>query len=154
VAQFLNGLSGSQTICGACRSEGLVAGEHVPDRLGELAGEVDLRDLGAALAAVAAPQALVALLVELMGARVDRSLHQPPAQIPGAVLGDRAAQIDVAGLADAGAQAGVSDELDRRAEAANVPELARDREAGDPAESGRGDQDRHVTVIGAGALEL
>jgi hypothetical protein len=27
----------------------LVAGEHVPDRLGESAGEVDLGDLGAAL---------------------------------------------------------------------------------------------------------
>jgi hypothetical protein len=32
----------------------LVAGEHVPDRLGEAAGEVDLGDLGAALLADAA----------------------------------------------------------------------------------------------------
>jgi hypothetical protein len=39
---------------GACRSEGLVVGEHVPDRLGESAGEVDLGDLGAALLADAA----------------------------------------------------------------------------------------------------
>ena len=53
VAHFQNGLSGSQTKRGACRSEGLVAGEHVPDRLGELSCEVDLRDLGAALAAEA-----------------------------------------------------------------------------------------------------
>ena len=45
---------------GACRSEELIAGEHVPDGLGELAGEVDLRDLGAALAAVAAPEPVVA----------------------------------------------------------------------------------------------
>jgi hypothetical protein len=32
----------------------LVVGEHVPDRLGESAGEVDLGDLGAALLADAA----------------------------------------------------------------------------------------------------
>ena len=54
VAHFQNGLSGSQTINGACRSEGLerlVAGQHVPDRLGQLASELDLGDLRAALAA-------------------------------------------------------------------------------------------------------
>ena len=51
VAQFHYGLSGSQTKNGACRSEGLITSQHVPDRLGELAGEVDLRDLRAALAA-------------------------------------------------------------------------------------------------------
>ena len=43
-----------QTKSGASRSgswcEGLVAGEHVPDRFGELAGDVDLGHLGAALA--------------------------------------------------------------------------------------------------------
>jgi hypothetical protein len=39
---------------GTCRSEGLVVGEHVPDRLGQAAGEVDVGDLGAALAAEAA----------------------------------------------------------------------------------------------------
>ena len=64
VAQFQNGLLGSQTKGGACRSEGLVAGEHVPDRLGRLAGELDLGDLGAALAAEATLGALVALPVE------------------------------------------------------------------------------------------
>jgi hypothetical protein len=42
----------------------LVAGQHVPDRFAELAGELDLGDLGAALAAEAAFGALVALLVE------------------------------------------------------------------------------------------
>src|SRR5436305_13308458 len=52
---------------GACRSEGLerlVAGQHVPDRLGQFPSELDLRDLRAALAAQAALGALVALLVE------------------------------------------------------------------------------------------
>ena len=67
VAHVKNGLSCSQANNGACRSEGLerlVAAEHVPDRLGELAGELDLGDLGAALAAQAALGALVALLEE------------------------------------------------------------------------------------------
>ena len=49
---------------GACRSEGLVAGEHVPDRFGELAGKVDLSDLGAALTAEAALGALITLAVD------------------------------------------------------------------------------------------
>jgi hypothetical protein len=64
VAQFQNGLSGSQTKSGACRSEGLITSQHVPDGLGQLAGEVDLRDLGATLAAETASGALVALAVE------------------------------------------------------------------------------------------
>jgi len=67
VAHVNNGLSGSQANYGACRSEGLerlVAGQHVPDRLGQLAGELDLGDLGAALAPEAALGALVALLAE------------------------------------------------------------------------------------------
>ena len=57
VAQLKNGLSGSQGDYGACRSEGLkrlVAGQHVPDRLGQLSGELDLRDLRAALTTEAA----------------------------------------------------------------------------------------------------
>src|SRR5512132_3069325 len=50
------GPSGGQTRSGASRGggEGLLVGEHVPDRFGELAGDVDLGDLGAALAAQAA----------------------------------------------------------------------------------------------------
>ena len=49
---------------GACRSEGLVAGEHVPDRLGEAAGDVDLGDLRAALLAEPALVVLVAVAVD------------------------------------------------------------------------------------------
>src|SRR5436190_944684 len=67
VAHVKKGLSGSQANNGACRSEGLerlVAGQHVPDRLGQFPSELDLRDLCAALAAQAALGALVALLVE------------------------------------------------------------------------------------------
>ena len=89
VAHLKNGLSCSQGENGACRSEGrkrLVAGEHVPDRLGQLASEFDLRDLSSALAAQAALGALVALLVEGVRGRGDRGLHQPPAQVSRAVL--------------------------------------------------------------------
>ena len=67
VAHVKNGLSCSQANNGACRGEGLerlVSGQHVPDRLGELAGEFDLGDLRAALAAEAALGALIALLDE------------------------------------------------------------------------------------------
>ncbi len=42
------GRSGRQTKSGASGSELLVAGKHVPDRVGESAGDVDLGDLGAA----------------------------------------------------------------------------------------------------------
>src|SRR5688500_11844000 len=68
---------------GACRNEGLVAGEHVPERLGELSGEVDLGDLGAALAAEALFGALVALGVDRVVARRARcgSASRRPAQI-------------------------------------------------------------------------
>ena len=91
VAHFTLGLSGSQRLSGACRSEGLVAGQHVPDRLGEAAGEIDLGDLGAALAAVPAFGELVALTVERMVCGVLGGLDQRPAQVPRSVFGERAA---------------------------------------------------------------
>jgi hypothetical protein len=78
---------------GACRSEGLITGQHVPDRGRELAGKIDLRHLRAALAAVATLQALVALLVERMAVGMDGGLHQSPAQIPGTALGHRPTEI-------------------------------------------------------------
>jgi hypothetical protein len=43
------GPTGGHGVGGACRSEGLVAGEHVQDRFGQSPREVDLGDLGAAL---------------------------------------------------------------------------------------------------------
>ena len=45
VAHLREGRLCGQSARGACRSEGLVTGEHVPDRLGELAGELDLGDM-------------------------------------------------------------------------------------------------------------
>jgi hypothetical protein len=41
----------------------LVAGKHVPDRFGELAGDVDLGDLGAAVTSKALLGAQVAIAV-------------------------------------------------------------------------------------------
>src|SRR6516225_9353402 len=125
-AHVKKGLSGSQANYGAFRSEGLerlVAGQHVPDRLGQLASELDLGDFRAALAAEAALGALVALFVERVRGRVDRCFHQPPAQVSGSVLGDRAATVDLAGLVHPRAQAGVAGQLDRRGEASDVADL-------------------------------
>src|SRR5215207_10836297 len=70
VAHLLTGPSGGQGVGGACRSEGLVAGEHVPDGLGESAGEVDLGDLGASLFAEPGLGALVAVAVDGVAAGV------------------------------------------------------------------------------------
>ena len=53
VAHLNQGRLCGQSQRGACRGEGLVAGDHVSDRLGQAAGDVDLGDLGAALLAEA-----------------------------------------------------------------------------------------------------
>src|SRR3954465_14837876 len=53
----LRGQSGG---CGACRSEGLVGGEHVPDGLGESSSDVHPGDGRSALAAESGLGALVA----------------------------------------------------------------------------------------------
>ena len=64
----------------------MVAGEHVPDRFGQLAGQVDLGDLGSALAAEAFLGALIALAVDGVLAGVERRFEQPPAQVARAVF--------------------------------------------------------------------
>src|SRR5205814_765109 len=81
VAHLSKGRLCGQSRRGACRSEGLIAGEHVPDRLSQPAGEVDLGDLGTALLAQAALVALIALAVERVLAGVGGGLHQRPAQV-------------------------------------------------------------------------
>src|SRR5271166_763817 len=60
-AQVQKGRSGRQTKSGASGSEVLLAGKHVPDRVGESACEVDLGDLGTALLSEPALGALIAL---------------------------------------------------------------------------------------------
>jgi hypothetical protein len=88
---------------GACGSwgEGLFAGQHVPDRFGEAAGDVDLGDRRAALLAEAALGALVALAVGVVPECVHGRFEHRPAQVLGALLGQRAAAIAVTGLVDA-----------------------------------------------------
>src|SRR6266545_231385 len=99
------------TKSGASGSEGLVSREHVPDRVGEPAGDVDLGDLGAALLAEPALVSLVALSVGGVLEGVHGRLEQRPAQIAGPVLAERAAAIGVARLHHPGAKAGVAGEL-------------------------------------------
>src|SRR6476646_5408348 len=64
----LGGPLWGQRLRGACRGEGLVGREHVPDRLGQSAGQVDLGDLGAALAAQPGLGAPVAFGVDRVAA--------------------------------------------------------------------------------------
>jgi hypothetical protein len=63
-----------------------LASKHVPDRVGEPAGDVDLGDLRAALLAEPLLVSLVALGVGGVLERVHRRLEQRPAQIARAVL--------------------------------------------------------------------
>ena len=86
MAQFKKGRLSGQTQSGACRSEGFVAGEHVPDRFGELSGELDLGDLGAALSSETTLGALVFVAVDGVSAGVHRCFEHRPAQVFRAVL--------------------------------------------------------------------
>jgi hypothetical protein len=107
VAQFLSGPSCGQGGRGACRSKGAVVGEHVPDRFGLAAGDLDRGDLRAAFAAVAGAHALDDRLVVGVVAGGVRGLNQCPAQVVGPVLAERAAPVALAGLLDPRAEAGV-----------------------------------------------
>src|ERR687891_1903224 len=80
------GRSGRQTKSGASGSELLIARKHVPDRVSQAAGDVDLGDLRAALLAEPALGALVALGVGGVLERVHGRLDQRPAQVSGPVL--------------------------------------------------------------------
>ena len=71
----------------------MLSGEHVPDRFGESAGEVDLGDLGAALFADAFLRLLVAVAVDGCGAGVGGGLDERSAQVARALLAERAAQV-------------------------------------------------------------
>src|SRR5438067_8139094 len=63
-AHLRRGPSCGQRSRGACGSEGLVAGEHVPDGLCELACDVHARDLPAALGSQSFGGSLVALAID------------------------------------------------------------------------------------------
>src|SRR5919106_6409318 len=132
------GPSGGQGVGGAFGSEGLVAAEHVPDRLGEAAGEVDLGDLGAALLADPRFGLLVAVAVGGGGAGVGGGLGERPAQVARALFAERPAEGAFARLVDAWAEAAVAGELARTGEAVDVAELGGDRVGEDPADPGHG----------------
>src|SRR6476659_9044848 len=108
VAHLIQGPLRGQRLAGACRSEGSVGREHVPDRLREAAGQVDLGDLGAALTAQAGLGAPVALGIDRMPGGMHSGLDQRPAQILRSVLGQRAAVVFAPGLVDPRTQSGVA----------------------------------------------
>src|SRR5665811_275656 len=91
--QVHRGSSSDQTDRRACRMEGFVLGEDVPDGLGQLAGKIDAGDLGAALAPEALLRALVSLQVARISGGVGGGFNECPAQVLGAVLRQRAAAV-------------------------------------------------------------
>jgi hypothetical protein len=113
VAHLHNGPSGGQYQSGACRSKGLVAGEHVPGRFRESTRDLEVGDLAAPLGAEAGAGALDQRLVERMAGGVVGRLDERPAEVAGAVLAERAALVAVAGLVDTRAEAGVAGQLAR-----------------------------------------
>src|SRR5918995_2553509 len=148
------GPSGGQGVGGAFGSEGLVAAEHVPDRLGQPAGEIDLRDLGAALLADPRLCLLIAVAVDGRGAGVGGGLDERPAQVPGSLLRERAAQVALARLVDARAEAAVAGQLAWARKAADVAALGGDRVGEHPADPRRGAEQRHVAMVGAEPTQL
>ena len=98
----------------------MVAGEHVPDRFGESAGEVDLGDLGAALFADAGFGALIAVAVDRGGAGVGGGFDERPSQVAASLLGKRASAVGLAGLVDARTEASIAGELDYANEVEDV----------------------------------
>src|ERR687897_1629853 len=137
-----------QTKSGASWSELLTSRKHVPDRVRQPAGDVDLGDLGAALLAEPALGALVALRVGGVAQRVHRRLQQRPAQIGGPVLGERAAAVLLARLVDARAESRVAGELLRAREAGDLADLGGDRKRQDPPDPGHREQQRDVGMVG------
>src|SRR4051794_919149 len=111
VVQLSRGLSGSQTRCGTYRSEGFSLGEHVPDRFGEFAGDLDAGDFGASLSAEADLGALVVIDVGGMAGGVHSGFDQRPAQVFGAVLGQFPAPVLTAGLVHPGTEPAVAAQL-------------------------------------------
>ena len=91
----ISGSSSDQTHSGACRSEEFVLGEHGPDGLGELAGDVDTGDLRTALATETLLVALLALPIAGVPGRVLGGLDERPAEVLRPVLGEQSSDITV-----------------------------------------------------------
>src|SRR6266511_1356666 len=154
VAQFSSGPSCGQGRGGACRSKGLVAGQHVPDRLSEPAADLDRCQLRAALVAVAGAEALADRPVARVTGGAVRGLDECPAQVIGPVLAQRSTAVTLARLLVPRAEAGVADELARAREAGDVADLGGDREGEHPADSGTAQEQRHVAVRGPERAQL
>jgi hypothetical protein len=65
----------------------------MPDGLGELAGDVDPCNFGATLAAESVLVALVAIPIADIASGVSGGFYERPAQVLGAVLGQRSASV-------------------------------------------------------------
>src|SRR6266511_6178385 len=100
VAQFSSGPSCGQGRRGACRSKGLVAGQHLPDGLGQPASDVDRGDLCPPLPAELGALALEDGAVERMAVGGVRRLDERPAQVVGPVLAQGPAPVALARLLD------------------------------------------------------
>jgi hypothetical protein len=147
-AQVRKGGRCRQTKSGASWGELLFARKHVPDRVGEPAGDVDLGDLGAALLAHPPLVSLVAVGVGGVLEGMHRRLEHRPAQITGPVLGRGAAAILLARLVDAGAEARVAGELGGRGKPLDLTDLGGDREGQDPADPRGREEQWDVGVVG------
>src|SRR6266545_1598844 len=154
VAQFSSGPSCGQGRRGACRSKGLVAGQHVPDRLGEPAADLDRCQLRAALVAVAGAEALADWPVAGVTGGAVRGLDECPAQVIGPVLAQGSTAVTLARLLDSRTEAGVADELARAREARDVADLGGDREGEHPADPGTAQEQRHVAMRGPERTQL
>ena len=125
--------SSDQADLGACRSEGFVLHEFVPDRFRQLAGQVDPSDLGAALTAEPTLRPLAAFLVVGMSSRVDGGFDERPALVLGAILRQWPTNVAAARLTDERAEAGVASELLGTREAVDIADFRRDRVGQPPA---------------------
>ncbi len=71
----------------------MIAAEHVPDCLGEPAGEVHLGDLGAALFADPGFRLLIAVAVGGVGAGMGGGFDERPAELARPLLAERAEEV-------------------------------------------------------------
>jgi len=103
LVRFIKGSSCDQRRgVGPCRSEHRARLEHVPDGLGEFAGDLDTGDLRAALAAETSLGPLVVLLVGIMVSGMRRGLDERPAEVFRSVLHQRPAPVVSARLVHIG----------------------------------------------------
>src|SRR2546426_1424319 len=148
-AQFHRGSSGDQKNRGACRGERFVLREHVPDRFGELARDVDPRNLRPALAAEAVLGPLVPLPIPGVPGSVGGGLDERPAEVLRTVLGERPTDVAVPRLTDEWAEPGISGELLRAREPADVADLRGNRVRQDWTDPGDRQEEPDGGVVGA-----